>query len=79
MLTIESTIIDIAIGTDDTDLLKASVWLGSDLVVSLRIGISGSVDGETKLSVLLIDGIELAFADANPIISDLRKNQSATP
>ena len=44
MLTIESTIIDIAMGTDETDLLKASVCFGSDLVVSLRIGMLGCVN-----------------------------------
>lgn len=38
MFTIESTIIDIAIGTEETDLLKASDWFGSDLDVSLKIG-----------------------------------------
>ena len=54
MLTMESTIIDIAMGTDETDLLKASVWLGSDLVVSLRIGMSGCVD-EKKLGVCPVD------------------------
>ena len=40
MLTMESTIIDIAMGTDETDLLNASDWFGSDLDVSRRIGMS---------------------------------------
>ena len=39
MFTIESTIMDIAMGTEETDSSKASLWFGCVLEVGRMIGI----------------------------------------